>query len=120
MCDVKDCEHPTTSTHNEITHSHAKLEFLNCEWGKEDETQVCMPPFSSLLVRTLCCAKLYSCCRSGFPHIPVPSSATLATNSRFSHPPLSYYGLVCLCKVPCLFLLIHNVEKWTATSMRLH
>jgi len=38
MHDVKDCEHPTTSTHKEITHFHAKLELLKCEWGKEDET----------------------------------------------------------------------------------
>jgi len=38
MHDGKDCEHPTTSKHNEITHSHAKLELLKCEWGREDET----------------------------------------------------------------------------------
>lgn len=38
MHDVKDCEQPTTSTHNETTHTHAKLEHLKCKWGKEDET----------------------------------------------------------------------------------
>ena len=95
MCNVKDCEHPTTSTHKKITHSHAKLELLKCEWGKEDETQACMPPFFSLLVHMLCCAKLNLCCRSGFLHIPFHSSATLATNSRLSYPP-PYYGLVCV------------------------
>jgi hypothetical protein len=46
----------------------------------------------------LCCAKLHLCCRSDFLHIPFSSSATLATNSRFSYPlPPSYYGLVCMC-----------------------